>query len=120
MILFIDLRGQVGNLDTYGFKFYSTISNSFFTFSGNQIWVSIEDFKNDYTGNGIEEFLSIIPSWWINPKHDRIALITYAVARGYTVPDYLLKIAGICTECLGNGELSGADDLAPERCNKCK
>jgi|GEM_PF-2334607 len=63
MIRFIDLTGQIYLDDNEGsFAFYDTVRDKFYEFSGCQLWDTIDEFKNDYTGDQIERFLSLIPS----------------------------------------------------------
>lgn len=54
------------------FAFFDTVTNKFCEFSGNQYWDSIEDFKNDYTGDDIYRFVRLIPPSikynWKKPK----------------------------------------------------
>lgn len=73
MIRFIDLTGQMYLDDEkISFAFYDTITSKFCQFSGNQYWDNIEDFKNDYKGDDIDRFISLVPPSikhnWKEPK----------------------------------------------------
>lgn len=60
MIRFIDLSNQI----TEGIKeftFYDTITDKFLVFSDCQTWESIDNFKEDYTGDDLERYLKLIP-----------------------------------------------------------
>lgn len=62
MLRFIDLTGQIYLDDEEkSFAFFDTVRDKFCEFSGCQQWDSIEEFKNDYTGDEINRYLSLIP-----------------------------------------------------------
>lgn len=62
MIRFIDLTGQIYLDDEEKcFAFFDTVRDKFCEFSGCQQWDSIEEFKNDYTGDEVNRYLSLIP-----------------------------------------------------------
>lgn len=68
MIRYINLEGQIHNSNNkkQSFAFFDTITDKFCEFSGNQYWDSLDEFKEDYTGNDIDRFLNLIPkqySW---------------------------------------------------------
>jgi chloramphenicol O-acetyltransferase len=70
---FIDLRGQIYNDDYLPkdeqepvFAFYCTSTDTFEQFkSGVQTWESIEDFKEDFTGDITlyNRLMNLIPGW---------------------------------------------------------
>lgn len=61
MIRFIDISGQITD-DVKEFSFYDTTIDKFIEGeSGMQTWSSVEDFIDDYNGNQLERFLSLIP-----------------------------------------------------------
>lgn len=58
---FINLGSQLYLDDeTKSFSFFCTIKNKFETFSGCQTWDSISEFKEDFDGEDIERYLSLI------------------------------------------------------------
>jgi len=61
MIRFIDLTNQITE-GTKEFAFYDTVTDKFVLFSGCQTWETIENFKQDYSGNQIDRYLSLIPN----------------------------------------------------------
>lgn len=60
MIRFIDLTDQITD-DEREFAFYDTVTGTFLKFSGWQKWSTVEDFKEDYDGDDLPRYLSLIP-----------------------------------------------------------
>jgi len=60
MIRFIDLGDQIceGSKD---FDFYNTINDQFVRFNGVQTWETTEEFIEDYNGDELDRYLSLIP-----------------------------------------------------------
>ncbi len=60
---FVDLR-QAG-LDEEGFCFawWDTVTDSFETHSGNQVWEFWEDFVGDFKGDNLERYEALRPTW---------------------------------------------------------
>lgn len=67
MIRFIDLTGQIYQDDNEkSFAFFDTVRDKFCEFSGCQIWDDVQEFKDDYRGDQIARFLSLIPASFNN------------------------------------------------------
>ena len=60
MIRFVDVRGQ--GLQ-YRFSFWSTSSDSFRQFDGQQAWDTFDEFKEAYNGDELERYKSLCPEW---------------------------------------------------------
>ncbi len=62
---FIDLGDQIYPYsEKPTFAFFCTVTNTFETFGGTQFWSSVDDFKEDYNGDDIERYTSLIPEQW--------------------------------------------------------
>ncbi len=88
---FIDLGHQIYNGDEglRCFTFYCTVNFSFETFSGSQVWKSIEEFKEDYTGDDIDRYLNLIPKDWNNSWKDIIVTVSGKEIKKITSVNYV-------------------------------
>ena len=63
MIRFINLSNQIIE-EQKEFAFYDTVTDTFLTFNGSSTWWTVEEFRNDYTGEELDRYLKLIPDWW--------------------------------------------------------
>ncbi len=59
---FVDLR-EMDLYPTNQFAWYDTVIDQFETHGDCQVWVSFEDFAEDYEGPQLERYMSLTPEW---------------------------------------------------------
>ena len=62
---FIDLRGQIipDDHEYVQFAFFDTVTGTFGTFSGEQVFDSLADFRSCATGAQFDRCEKLIPEW---------------------------------------------------------
>ncbi len=76
MIIFLDLKGQITEGET-SFAFYDTVTDRVMEFGPDkdQVFDSLEDFRETYDGDDIERFTQFIPRGFFNAKGDIVGVI---------------------------------------------
>ncbi len=78
---FIDIGEQTDEGDKQ-FAFYDTVRGEFETHNGSQTWCCVSDFEEDYKGQEIKRYLSLIPEFWPEENNNSpISVFAFRIAK---------------------------------------